>query len=102
MNKKKIISKTYYKIFEERKHPDFLFLVLEFHDENEGNIIKNVEVEERSFKNRIIYNRKIIEFLKQNLILFNEEYKLAGFIIIMMTLVQNIILKKYRKNINLY
>ena len=37
-------------------------------------------MEERSFKNRIIYNRKIIEFLKENLILFNEEYKLAGFI----------------------
>ena len=37
-------------------------------------------MEERSFKNRIIYNREIIEFLKENLILFNEEYKLAGFI----------------------
>ena len=77
---KKIISKTYYKIFVERKYPDFLFLVLEFLEENEGNIINNLEVEERSFKNRIIYNREIIEFLKENLILFNEEYKLAGFI----------------------
>ena len=76
----KIISKTYYKIYVERKYPDILFLVLEFIDENEGNIINNLEVEERSFNNRIIYNREIIEFLKEKIIIFNDEYKLAGFI----------------------
>ena len=37
-------------------------------------------MKERSFNNRIIYNREIIEFLKEKIIIFNDEYKLAGFI----------------------
>ena len=75
---KKIISQRFYKIYTERENPLFLFLVFEFLDENEAGFLNNLEQENRNFDNRIIYNKKIIEYLQGTFSVYKDEYKLVG------------------------
>ena len=75
---KKIISKTYFKIFNRIEVPKFVFVNFEFIDENEYELSNNLEVEHLSFIKRIKYNNEITKFLLSEHILFKKKYCLIG------------------------
>ena len=77
----KIINQnTYYKIITSRSNPLYLFVCFEFMDLNNGEFENYLEQEVKNFENRIKYNKEIIDFIKDDKIINNDEYILVGVI----------------------
>ena len=76
----KIISQTYFKIYNKFVAAKFLFITLEFTDEHEGIMKSDDEVELLAFNKRIMYNKEIVEYLLSEKTLFGIKYNLIGVI----------------------
>ena len=59
----KIISQTYFKIYNKFVPPKFIFITFEFTDENAGLMSNDTEVEILAFNKRIMYNNQIVEYI---------------------------------------
>lgn len=76
----KIISQTYFKIYNKFVAAKFLFITFEFTDEHEGIMKSDDEVELLAFNKRIMYNKEIVEYLLSEKTLFGLKYNLIGVI----------------------
>ena len=77
---KKIISQTYFKIYNKIELPKFIFINFEFIDENESEINNRLEEERLCFNKRIKNNDGIIKFLLSEQKIFGKKYELKAII----------------------
>ena len=80
-NHEVIINKnSYYTIITEKIYPKYLFVVFEFISDNSEEFPNYLEQELHNFNKRIQYNNEIIEFITEDKIINNREYKLIGIV----------------------
>ena len=77
---KKIISQTYFKIYNKIELPKFIFVNFEFTEENEYEIDNRLEEERLCFNKRIKNNDGIIKFLLSEQKIFGKKYELKAII----------------------
>ena len=77
---KKIISQNYFKLFSNISIQYFLFINFEFNNISQSILGTNLELEIREYNKRIQNNKKIIEYLFEEKIVFKHKFKLIGII----------------------